>query len=135
MTEGVLPRRNLKGMIALHIKYTQEKVAFARLLRKNMTKHERKLWFCYLKSYFPRFQRQKIIGCFIADFYCHKTKLVIELDGSQHYENKSIEYDEQRSAFFADLGISVLRFSNTDINERFESVCAAIDSRCRSTIT
>ena len=61
----------------------------AQTLRKNMTKEERHLWYDYLRSYPIRFQRQKVLGKYIADFYCAEAKLVIELDGSQHYTDEN----------------------------------------------
>ncbi len=70
--------------------------------------------------------RQKVIGNYIVDFYIVTSKIVIELDGSQHYEDKGIESDTTREVFLNSLGIKVLRYSNLDINQRFESVCQDI---------
>ena len=98
-------------------------ISYARDLRKNMTKEERHLWFDFLRYCTPRFRRQEIIGNYIADFYCSKAKLVIELDGSQHLEPTDLAYDAQRSAYFQSLGIAVIRYYNTDINYNFQGVC------------
>ena len=98
----------------------------ATTLRKNMTKEERHLWYDFLKNYPVRFLRQKVIDNYIVDFYCHSARLIIELDGSQHYEEKGIEDDTKRDAFLNGLGIKVLRYSNLDVNQRFESVCEDI---------
>ena len=98
----------------------------ARSLRRNMTKEERHLWYDCLRFCRPRFRRQEIIGSYIADFYCHQAKLIIELDGSQHYDPKEIEYDDRRTAYFHSLGITVFRFSNADINGNFRGVCTAV---------
>lgn len=98
----------------------------ARELRKNMTKEERHLWYDFLRYCTPRFRRQEIIGSYIADFYCHKAKLVIELDGSQHLETDGISYDAKRTADFQSLGIMVLRYYNTDITHNFSGVCQNI---------
>ena len=98
----------------------------ARTLRKNMTKEERHLWYDFLKSYPVRFLRQKVIGNYIVDFYCHSARLIIELDGSQHYEDKGIENDAKRDKYLNGIGIKALRYSNLDINQRFESVCEDI---------
>ena len=95
-------------------------------LRKNMTKEERHLWYDFLKSLPITVNRQKVIGNYIVDFYIATEKLVIELDGSQHYEDDGIENDIKRDLFLNDLGIKVLRYSNLDVNQRFESVCEAI---------
>ena len=100
---------------------------YARKLRKDMTKEERHLWYDYLREYPIRFIRQKIIGNYIADFYCAKAKLVIELDGSQHFEKEQIEYDEKRTETFKNFGIDVVRIPNNEINKNFKGVCDYID--------
>ena len=100
--------------------------ANAKALRKNMTKEERHLWYDFLKSLPITVNRQKVIGNYIVDFYIATEKLVIELDGSQHYEDDGIENDIKRDLFLNDLGIKVLRYSNLDINQRFESICEDI---------
>ncbi len=94
----------------------------AQLLRKNMTKEERKLWYELLRDLPFRFRRQRVIGNYIVDFYCAEKQLVIELDGSQHYESEKIFKDAQRTKFLNDKGITVLRYSNLDINKNFEAV-------------
>jgi len=99
----------------------------AQELRKNMTKEERRLWYEYLHSYPHRFRRQVTFGNYILDFYCAAAKLAIELDGSQHYDPKNMEYDRKRSSFLQENGIFVLRFPNTDINYNLRGVCQAID--------
>ena len=99
----------------------------ARALRKEMTKEERHLWFDFLREYPVRFIRQHPIGPFIVDFYCASAKLAIELDGSQHYEEEGLSYDESRTAVIARQGIKVLRFPNNAIWENFRGVCEAID--------
>ena len=98
----------------------------AKALRKNMTKEERHLWYDFLKSLPVTVNRQKVIGNYIVDFYIATSKIVIELDGSQHYEDNGIENDEKRDAFLNKLGIRVLRYSNLDINQRFKNVCEDI---------
>ena len=96
-------------------------------LRKNMTKEERHLWYDFLKTYPVQFKRQYSLGTYIVDFYCYQARLIIELDGSQHYEPKIAEYDAQRTAFLQEQGLLVLRFSNTDVMARFRGVCETID--------
>ena len=103
-----------------------ELTQFAKDLRKNMTKEERHLWFDFLRYCSPRFRRQEIIGNYIADFYCHQARFVIELDGSQHLDESTREYDTQRTAYFQSLGIQVIRYYNTDISNNFEGVCQHI---------
>ena len=99
----------------------------ARRLRREMTVHERKLWYLFLRKYPVKVYKQRIIGRFIVDFYCASAKLVIEVDGSQHYEPQGMAYDEERSAFLSALGLEVLRFSNWDIDRDFRGVCEQID--------
>jgi len=99
----------------------------ARILRKEMTRHEKHLWYDFLKSYPVKIYKQKIIGNYIVDFYCHSAKLVIELDGSQHYFDEGIEKDKERDDFFKKIGLKVIRFSNREIDENFKGVCEYID--------
>ena len=108
-------------------KHNKTIVPFAKELRKNMTKEEKHLWYDYLKSYQLKFLRQKIIGKYIADFYCAEAKLVIELDGSQHYEEKGREKDAERTEFLKKYGINVIRFTNKEVNDNFKGVCEYID--------
>ena len=103
------------------------KLENARRLRREMTPHERKLWYLFLRKYPVKIYKQRIIGNFIVDFYCASAKLVIEVDGSQHYETQGMAYDEDRSAFLSALGLEVLRFSNRDIDRNFRGVCEQID--------
>ncbi len=98
----------------------------AKKLRKNMTKEERHLWYDFLKILPVTVNRQKVIGKYIVDFYVAASKIVIELDGSQHYEDSGIEDDAKRDMFLNSLGIKVLRYSNLDVNQSFESVCQDI---------
>ena len=111
----------------MSLKYKKKLIPLAKMMRKNMTRHEKHLWYDFLNKYPTRFQRQKTIGGYIADFYCHKAKLVVELDGTQHYENKAIEYDAERTETFESLGIKVLRILNMNIDKDFENVCRIID--------
>ena len=99
----------------------------ARRLRKDMTPHERKLWYLFLRKYPVKIYKQRIIGRFIVDFYCASAQLVIEVDGSQHYEPQGVAYDKERSAFLSALDLKVLRFSNRDIDRDFRGVCEQID--------
>ena len=96
-------------------------------LRKNQTKEEALLWNCFLKKYPLQFRRQYVIGNYIVDFYCHQAKLVVELDGSGHYEPEQQQKDLDRTKYLEGLGLQVLRFTNRDIKERFSSVCEKIN--------
>lgn len=106
-------------------------LVIAKNLRKNMTLHEKRLWYDFLRSYPTKIYKQKIIGNFIVDFYCDKAKLIIELDGSQHFQSNGIEYDKQRTEHFSALGIKVVRFTNSDLDKNFEGVCEQIDQIIR----
>ena len=103
-------------------------------LRKNMTPQERHLWYDFLKNYPIRFLRQKVIASYIADFYCAKAKLVIEIDGSQHYTDDGTEYDEIRTKVLEQFDLLVIRYSNYDISDNFQGVCEDIDRIVRSRI-
>ena len=100
----------------------------ARQLRKNQTKEEALLWYNFLSKYPVRFHRQYVIGNYIVDFYCHQAKLVIELDGSQHYEACEKAKDAERDAFLQKLGLTVLRIPNNAVNENFRGVCEHVDA-------
>ena len=106
----------------------------ARTLRKNMTPQEKRLWYGFLREYPLRVRRQKVIGYFIADFYCSKAQLVIEIDGSQHFTPEAMERDKARTEFIAGFGIKVIRFTNTDVSMNFEGVCTAIDIEIRERV-
>ena len=99
----------------------------AQQLRKNATKEEKHLWYDFLRTYPIRFRRQKAIGNYIVDFYCSEANLVIEIDGSQHFEETDKEYDEKRTNSLSEYDIKVLRFSNYEINTAFYEVCSSID--------
>ena len=92
-----------------------------------MTPWERKLWFMFLKKYPLRFKRQYIIGNYIADFYCEKANLVIELDGSGHYQDEQKRYDSVRDGEMELKGLKIFRVSNLDIDRNFDGVCWKID--------
>ena len=121
-------RRILKEEIAVERKHNPGLVPFAKSLRKDMTKQERRLWFEFLRDYPVRFLRQKVLGKYIVDFYCAKAKLVVELDGSQHFESDGLSSDRERDRFLHEYGLTVLRFPNNAVNENFEGVCEAIDA-------
>jgi len=96
----------------------------AQKLRREMTKEERRLWYDFLKRLPVTVNRQKVIGPYIVEFYCASRKLVIELDGSQHYEDEGAASDRERDHALNQLGITVARYSNDDIYRNFDGVCA-----------
>mgnify|MGYP003295711458 CR=1 FL=1 len=113
----------------MSLPYKSELIPFAKKLRADMTPQERRLWYCFLREYPIRFQRQKAIKSFIADFYCHKAGLIIEIDGSQHYTEEGIAYDRERTNMLKEFNLEVIRFSNIDIDDNFEGVCRMIDNQ------
>ncbi len=108
-------------------KHNTDLTANARALRKNMTKEERHLWYDFLKSYAVRFLRQKVIDNYVVDFYCHSAGLIIELDGSQHYEEKGLLKDKIRTERIEQRNLTVIRIPNNEVNRNFEEVCQYID--------
>jgi len=107
--------------------YNKDNIPIAKILRKNMTPWERKLWYEYLRNYPLRFQRQKALGNYIADFYCAKVQLVIELDGGGHYTAGQAELDAVRTKELESMNLTVLRICNLDIDRNFSGVCEHID--------
>ncbi len=106
--------------------YNKKYVPLAQQLRKNMTDHEKKLWYQFLKKLPITVNRQKNIGNYIVDFYIHSASLVIELDGSQHGEDGHAQADAERDAVLRDMGICVLRYTNEDIDNCFTVICEDI---------
>ena len=99
----------------------------AKTLRKNMTKEERHLWYDFLRSYPVRFLRQKVIDDYVVDFYCHEAKLIIELDGSQHYEGNGLLKDKIRTEKIESRNLTIIRIPNNEITKNFKGVCEYID--------
>lgn len=104
--------------------YNKNLLLRSRELRSNMTDTERALWARLrrkqLKGY--QFYRQKIIGNYIADFYCPKAGLVIEVDGAQHYSGEILEADRQRDDYLRGNALTVMRFSNLDVRQNLDGV-------------
>ena len=109
------------------LKKNNKLLNIARILRRNMTRQEKHLWYDFLRYYPVKIYKQRIIDNFIADFYCHSARLIIELDGSQHYTSRGKARDEARTEILEKYGIYVLRFSNKDVDDDFEDVCRMID--------
>ena len=106
--------------------YNENLTVNSQLLRKNMTPEEKRLWYDFLKSLPVTVNRQKMIGEYIVDFYIHSGKIVIELDGIQHRSNEYKNKDKKRDAYLSELGITVLRYNNETIKNRFDFVCEDI---------
>ncbi len=116
-------------------KHNKQLVPLAKQLRKEMTKEERHLWYDFLRSYPVRFSRQKVLGKYIADFYSAEAKMVIELDGSQHYETGNMEKDDQRTAFLEGYGLTVIRIPNNEVIQNFRGVCEYIDTSVKQSLS
>ena len=112
----------------MSLKYNKNLIPKAKELRKNMTPQEKRLWYDFLSKYPKRFQRQKTINNYIADFYCHEAKLIIELDGSQHFTEEAQIYDNERTEILQAYGLTVMRFQNNDIDKNFNKLCVCIDN-------
>ena len=105
---------------------------YAKEMRKNMTTEEKIVWYQILKGRTPKFHRQKIIGDYIVDFYCPQLKLIIEIDGVQHYFEEKSMYEAKRTEYFESLGFCVLRFDNIDVKKDIEEVRMIIDNVCEA---
>ena|SRR5690606_20190310 len=99
----------------------------ARELRNNATSQEDKLYYQFLRRFKHRIHRQKVIGYYFVDFYCHKAKLVIELDGGQHFRQEQLVHDDLRTRFLESQGLLVLRFTNWEVDHQFAQVCQRIE--------
>ena len=116
-------------------KHNKQVVPLAKHLRREMTREERHLWYDFLRSYPVRFSRQKVLGKYIADFYSAEAKLVIELDGSQHYEPDEIQKDADRTAFLKEYGLHVIRIPNSEVTGNFRGVCEYIDAAVKQSLS
>ena len=107
--------------------YDRKLKARADYLRKHMTQQEWNLWYFYLRNHKLKWYRQRIIDRFIVDFYCHTAKLVIEIDGGQHYTEQGISYDTERTQVLEGYGLKVLRYTNKQLAYNFQAVCLDIE--------
>ena len=119
----------------MRFNYKGKNIPLAKKLRKKATPQENHLWYDFLRNYPIRFQRQKAIDSYIVDFYSHQAKLIIEIDGTQHFEDDGQEYDAMRTLHLEQLGLQVIRFSNRQINEEFDGVCAYIDQVVKNSLS
>ena len=115
-------------------KHNKTIIPLAKSLRKNMTKEERHLWYDFLRDYPIKFSRQKVLGKYIVDFYSAKAKIIIELDGSQHYDKEGIAKDSERTAYLEEYGLKVLRIPNNQVNENFRGVCEYIENEVKQSL-
>ena len=92
-----------------------------------MTKEERHLWYDFLRGYPVRFLRQKVIDQYIVDFYCHDARLIVELDGSQHFDPEGQRKDAERTQWLETRNLRVIRIPNNEVNQNFGGVCEYIN--------
>lgn len=118
----------------MSLAYNKRNIPLAKNLRKNATPQENRLWYDFLAGYEVRFQRQKAIDHFIADFYCHKAKLIIEIDGSQHYTGENKQKDAFRTRTLEGYALKVIRFTNHQIDTNFQGVCTYIDAIVKASL-
>ncbi len=118
----------------MSLPYNKKNKPFARYMRNHIhaTRQENHLWYDFLSKYPVKFRRQTMIDNFIADFYCHKAKLVIELDGSQHETDQGMQKDELRTEILEDYGLRVIRIPNRCIDNEFCIVCDYIDQTVKT---
>lgn len=114
-------------MAVIQVPKDNELLKLARTLRQNMTRHEKKLWYGFLRIHPVKFYKQRIIERYIVDFYCDKARIAIELDGSQHYEESAQKHDVIRTCQIGRYDILVLRYYNQQIDRNFRGVCDEID--------
>ena len=119
----------------MSLNYNKNNISLAKHLRKNPTPQEAHLWYDFLSTYKIRFQRQKAIDNFIADFYCHKAKLIVEIDGSQHFTEAGSQKDEFRTNVLERYGLTVIRFTNRQIDTNFNGVCEYIDALVQASLS
>jgi len=119
-----------KGLITTgyHIPYNPDLKDRARELRKKMTEAEKKLWYGFLRNFPHTILRQKPLDHFIADFYCAKLKLVIEVDGDSHSGIDAKDYDARRTAILEAHGLNVIRFTNHEVFNNFDQVCETLSA-------
>ena len=119
----------------MEYKHNKELTENAKFLRNNMTKEEKHLWYDYLRKCPVRFSRQKVLGKYIADFYSAEAKIVIELDGAQHFEKENRIYDEKRTEFLEQYDLKIIRIPNGEINTNFEGICRYIDKQIEQSLS
>lgn len=115
--------------------YRSASLGRSRELRKSMTPQERRLWYEFLRSYPIKVYRQRSIGPYIADFFCHAAQLVIEVDGGQHFTPEGLDHDRIRTQVMGEYGLTVLRFDNGQVDRQFAAVCQEIDRVIRERLS
>jgi very-short-patch-repair endonuclease len=116
----------------LYLPYNPDLVLRAREMRKHPTPAEKKLWQEFLRSSSRRFLRQRPIAHFIVDFYCASLRLVIEVDGDNHFTEDGKAKDLERTQVLQGYRLTVLRFTNREVMEDFEGVCHKIQAFAQS---
>ena len=117
------------------LEYKGQNIPLAKQLRKDATPQENHLWYDFLRHYPVRFQRQKAIGSYIVDCYCFQAQMIVDIDGTQHFEDDGQKYDAARTMQLEQLGLRVIRVSNRQINEEFSRVCEFIDTAVKNSLS
>ena len=116
----------------MSLPHSHETLANARRLRREMTPEERHLWYDFLRGYPVKVKRQKPIGPYVADFVCEGARLVMELDGSQHFEEAGQDHDAARTRYLEGLGLQAVRYTNLEVRRDFRAVCEDLDRRIQA---
>jgi len=119
-----------RGLVCagFHLPYNPDLIERAKWMRKNLTDSEKKLWSDFLRNHKFRILRQRPIDNFIVDFYCPKTRIVIEIDGDEHYSKSGIEYDKERTSILEEYGLRVIRFKDDEVMSHFKDVCQRLEN-------
>ena len=120
--------------VTMPLPYNGKNKPLAKALRKNATRQENHLWYDFLSTYPVKFRRQRMIDNFIADFYCKEAKLIIEIDGSQHYSMQGLQEDQYRTDILEGYDLKVIRITNQQIDKNFYQVCLYIDQIVKESI-
>ena len=121
--------------MGVKVQYDSRMKPEAQKLRREMTAQEKHLWYDFLRTYPVQFRRQKQFGSFIVDFYCAAARLVVEVDGAPHFTEQGLAYDRERTWYLESLGLKVIRFSNSSIEQQFETVCGNIHEIVRGRLS
>lgn len=122
-----MPRKNLSA----HIPYNKYLVSKVKDLRNHPTPAEKQFWNILRKMPFyrtARFNRQKPLGEYIVDFYCHEYRLVIEIDGDSHAQDGAKIKDKKRTEFLESKGLQVIRFTNQEVLHRIDGVIQTLEN-------
>ena len=124
----------VRGVLFSTMKHSNNTLNIAKILRKNMTPQEKKLWNILRNNQFYgyKFKRQVPIDNYVVDFVCELQNLIIEIDGGQHNSPENIVNDNERTKYLISKGYKIIRFWNNEIDNNLNDVCAAIYSNLKN---